>query len=84
MADAPYHVPVDPLGRILAYVAFRWAIIEGDPAQFTCLVGTMVQEVHQDWRAIREACSASILGHAVPRWRPTSPPPCWIAGRRDG
>lgn len=64
-ASAPYHVPADPFERVLAYVAFRRSIIEGDLAQFTCLVGTMAQEVHRDWPTIREACGASILGHAV-------------------
>ncbi len=64
-ASAPYHVPTDPFERVLAYVAFRRSIIEGDPAQFTCLVGTMAQEVHRDWPAIREACGASIFGHAA-------------------
>lgn len=64
-AQAPYHGPSDPLDRVLAYVAFRRSITEGDLAQFTCLVGTMVQEVHQDWPAIREACGKSILGHAA-------------------
>ncbi len=64
-AQAPYHGPSDPLDRVLAYVAFRRSIIEGDLAQFTCLVGTMVQETHQDWPAIREACGESILGHAA-------------------
>jgi TetR/AcrR family transcriptional repressor of nem operon len=64
-SHAPYHRPSDPLDRVLAYVAFRRSIIEGDLAQFTCLVGTMAQEVHQDWPAIRDACGESILGHAA-------------------
>jgi TetR/AcrR family transcriptional regulator, transcriptional repressor for nem operon len=62
---APYHAPGDALDRILAYVAFRKAIIAGDLAQFTCLVGTMAQEVYSDWPAIRDACGASIFGHAA-------------------
>ena len=64
-AQAPYNGPSNPLDRVLAYVTFRRSIIEGDLAQFTCLVGTMAQEVHQDWPAIREACGESILGHAA-------------------
>lgn len=63
-AGAPYHAPVDPLDRILAYVAFRKSIIAGELAEFTCLVGTMAQEVHTDWPVIRDACGASIFGHA--------------------
>lgn len=41
----PYHLPDDPLYRVLAYVASRKAIIVGELAEFTCLVGTMAQEV---------------------------------------
>ena len=50
---------------MLAYVAFRKSIIEGEIAQFSCLVGTMVQEVYATSPAIREACGRSILGHAA-------------------
>ena len=62
---APYHEPGDPLDRVLAYVAFRRSIIEGPIPGFTCLVGTMAQEVHDTSPAIRAACAASILGHAA-------------------
>ena len=64
-AAAPYHDHDDPLDRVLAYVEFRKAIIEGDLAGFTCLVGTMVQETYGSSPAIRDACAASILGHAA-------------------
>ncbi len=64
-AAAPYHAPDDPLDRVLAYVAFRKSIIEGEIAQFSCLVGTMVQEVYATSPAIREACGRSIFGHAA-------------------
>ncbi|MEQ8659479.1 MAG: TetR/AcrR family transcriptional regulator, partial [Gammaproteobacteria bacterium] len=62
---APYHAHRDPLDRLLAYIDFRKAIIDGDPARFTCLVGTMAQEVYATSPAIRAACAASILGHAA-------------------
>jgi TetR/AcrR family transcriptional regulator, transcriptional repressor for nem operon len=61
---APYHDLEDPLERLLGYVEFRKSIIEGDPAEFTCLVGTMTQEIFGSHPAIREACAASIFGHA--------------------
>ena len=64
-AAAPYHGPRDPLDRLLAYIAFRKSIIVGDIADFSCLVGTMVQEVHASAPAIRDACGASMLGHAA-------------------
>lgn len=34
-------------------------------SEFTCLVGTMVQEVYQTAPAIRDACDKSISGHAA-------------------
>jgi len=64
-AAAPYHAPADALDRVLAYIAFRKAIISDDIAEFTCLVGTMAQEVHASAPAIRDACAASIFGHAA-------------------
>jgi TetR/AcrR family transcriptional repressor of nem operon len=63
--NAPYHRHDDPLDRLLGYVAFRKSIIEGDLAEFTCLVGTMAQEVYGSYPAIRDACAASIFGHAA-------------------
>ena len=64
-ANAPYHEPDDPLERVLAYIDFRSALIEGPIADFTCLVGTMVQEAYDSSEAIRTACDASISGHAA-------------------
>jgi len=63
-ASAPYHAPKDPLDRVLGYIDFRRALLKGDVPDFTCLVGTMVQEVYETSPAIREACDASISGHA--------------------
>lgn len=63
-ATAPYHAVADPFDRILAYLDFRRDLIEGDVADFTCLVGTMVQEAYQSSPAIAAACEASISGHA--------------------
>jgi TetR/AcrR family transcriptional regulator, transcriptional repressor for nem operon len=64
-AAAPYHTHQDPLDRVLAYVAFRKAMIQGDLAQFTCLAGTMAQETYESAPAIRDACAQSIFGHAA-------------------
>lgn len=63
--QAPYHSPADPLDRLLAYIDFRKALLKGELPEFTCLVGTMVQEVYETWPAIRSACAASIGGHAA-------------------
>jgi TetR/AcrR family transcriptional repressor of nem operon len=63
-AAAPYHKHRDPLDRVLGYIAFRRSILTGDVSEFTCLVGTMVQEIYETNPAIRDACDASISGHA--------------------
>ena len=62
---APYHRHRDPFDRLIGYVEFRRDIIDGDLAAFTCLVGTMAQEVYETHSAIRDACAASIFGHAA-------------------
>lgn len=62
---APYHTPEDPLDRVLAYVDFRRSLLQGDIPEFTCLVGTIVQEAYDTDPAIRDACARSIFGHAA-------------------
>ena len=62
---APYHRHSDPLDRVLGYLEFRKAILTGETAEFTCLVGTMVQEIYGTHPEIRGACEASISGHAA-------------------
>ncbi len=64
-SSAPYHSHDEPLDRVLAYIEFRKSIIDGALAEWTCLVGTMAQEVYERHPAIREACAASIMGHAA-------------------
>jgi len=64
-ADAPYHAHKDPLDRVLGYIDFRRALLKGDVPDFTCLVGTMVQEIYDTNPTIRDACNASISGHAA-------------------
>lgn len=64
-AAAPYHVHDDPLDRVLAYIDFRKSLLQGDVPEFTCLVGTMVQESYETAPAIRNACDRSISGHAA-------------------
>ena len=64
-AAAPYHQHADPLDRVLGYIDFRKAIVGGEVPEFTCLVGTMVQEAYDTSPAIRQACDASISDHAA-------------------
>jgi TetR/AcrR family transcriptional repressor of nem operon len=62
---APYHKHSDPLERVLGYLDFRKAMLKGEIAEFTCLVGTLVQEIYDTHPDIREACEASISTHAA-------------------
>jgi TetR/AcrR family transcriptional repressor of nem operon len=63
-ATAPYRALPDPLDRLLGYVDFRKAILEGDLRDFTCLLGTMVQEAYETHPRIREACGKYMGEHA--------------------
>jgi TetR/AcrR family transcriptional regulator, transcriptional repressor for nem operon len=63
-AQAPYRSLPDPVDRLLGYVDFRKAILRGDLPEFTCLLGTMVQEAYETHPKIREACDRSIASHA--------------------
>jgi TetR/AcrR family transcriptional repressor of nem operon len=63
--EAPYHKLADPLDQLLGYIAFRRALIRGEVPEFTCLVGTMVQETYDTNPEIRDACKRSIFDHAA-------------------
>lgn len=64
-ANAPYRKLKDPLERVFGYIDFRLKILRGKTPEFTCLVGTMVQEVFETSSVIREACRRSIFDHAA-------------------
>lgn len=55
----------DPLRRLLAYIDIRKAILQGELPEYTCLLGTMVQEAYDTHPAIRKACEEGICGHAA-------------------
>ena len=60
-AAAPYNDYDDPLDRLIAYIDFRAAIIKGRGLpEFSCLLGTMVQEVYETEPDVREACRIGI------------------------
>jgi TetR/AcrR family transcriptional regulator, transcriptional repressor for nem operon len=63
--DAPYHHLPTAQERVLGYIDLRLALIAGEPQQFSCVAGTMVQEAFQTSAAIRAACEASISGNAA-------------------
>jgi TetR/AcrR family transcriptional repressor of nem operon len=62
-ATAPYHAAADPLDRLLGYVDFRAAILEGELPEFTCLLGTLVQETYDTHPDIRRACEQGMSEH---------------------
>jgi TetR/AcrR family transcriptional regulator, transcriptional repressor for nem operon len=61
---APYRDEADARERLLRYIDLRAALIRGDFADFTCLLGTMVQETYATHPAIRSACDQHIRLHA--------------------
>lgn len=64
-AAAPYHRLADPLDRLLAYVDFRKQLLAGDLPDFTCFVGTIIQEAYRTHPALVEACSRNLTAHAA-------------------
>lgn len=64
-ASAPYHNATDPLARLLGYVEFRETILKGELPDYTCLMGTLVQETYDTHPAIREACDRCLTSHVA-------------------
>lgn len=64
-ATAHYRTLTDPLDRLLGYVEFRKAILQGELPEYTCLLGTMVQETYETHPAIRRVCERCIGAHAA-------------------
>jgi TetR/AcrR family transcriptional repressor of nem operon len=64
-ATAPYQSAPDPLDRLLGYVDFRIAILQGALPDFTCLLGTMDQDAYETHPVIRSACDRHISEHAA-------------------
>ena len=63
-ADAPYRHRSDPLDRLIAYVEFRKAIMTGELPEFTCLLGTIIQETYVTHADINAACERILTAHA--------------------
>ena len=61
--SAPYHQSKDPLQRLLGYVDFRAEILQGDLPDYTCLLGTLVQETYATHPDIRAACEKGMSTH---------------------
>jgi len=63
-AQAAYQQLADPRDRVLAYVDLRAELLQGELPDFTCLLGTMVQETFETHPRVRDACNAGIASHA--------------------
>ena len=59
-SNAPYWEHADPLERLLGYIDFRQTLLQGALPDFTCLLGTMVQETYATHPLIRDACGQGI------------------------
>jgi TetR/AcrR family transcriptional regulator, transcriptional repressor for nem operon len=64
-SQAAYRTLADPLERLLAYVDFRKSILRGTLPEFTCLLGTLVQEAYETHPAIAAAANRYISEHAT-------------------
>jgi TetR/AcrR family transcriptional repressor of nem operon len=61
---APYQRQPDPRDRVLGYIDFRKALLRGNTPDYTCLLGTLVQETFETHPRIRDACNRGITQHA--------------------
>jgi TetR/AcrR family transcriptional regulator, transcriptional repressor for nem operon len=64
-SQAAYRTLSDPLERLLGYVDFRKSILKGTLPEFTCLLGTLVQEAYETHPAIAAAANRYISEHAT-------------------
>jgi TetR/AcrR family transcriptional repressor of nem operon len=64
-ASAPYSTEPDPRDRVLGYVDFRAGMLSREIAQYTCLLGTMVQEVYATHPDLRMACDQGMSDHVA-------------------
>jgi TetR/AcrR family transcriptional repressor of nem operon len=62
---APYTRLEDPRERLYGYIDFRQAMLAGELWEFTCLLGTTVQEVYASHPRLREAADAGMSAHVA-------------------
>lgn len=64
-ATAPYTAAADPRDRLFGYLDFRRDLLDHEVPQFTCLMGTLVQETYASHPAVREACDRGMSSHVA-------------------
>ena len=62
-AAAPFASEPDPRDRVIGYVDLRMAMLQGEIAQYTCLMGTTVQETYATYPDLRAACDQVLTDH---------------------
>ena len=63
--EAPHLLAVaDPLERVIAHIDLRLAMLEGPVEDYSCFVGTIVQEAFATSDALRAASNASLSAYA--------------------
>jgi len=62
-AAAPYRNAQDPLDRLFGYLDFRGAILGTQIPEYTCLLGTLIQETYETHPEIRSACDRGMSSH---------------------
>lgn len=63
-AQAEFHRHPDPLDKILGYIDMREQLLQGETFEYTCLLGTILQEVHQSNADLRDTCKSHVWDHA--------------------
>ena len=61
---AAFQKKKDPRDRVLGYIDFRKELLQGQAQDFSCLLGTLVQETFATHPRLRDACNAGISAHA--------------------
>ena len=64
-AAAPFQSEADAIDRLLGYIRYRKELVAGDLWEWTCYAGTTIQETHETYPAIRDACAQSISTHVA-------------------
>ena len=62
--QAEYQRLADPRDRVLAYIDLRKSMLDGAAQDFSCFLGTLVQETYDSHPRIRDACNDGIGRHA--------------------
>ena len=62
---APYAAAADPRDRLFGYLDFRRELLDHTVPQFTCLMGTLVQETYETHPAVRAACDRGMSSHVA-------------------